>query len=260
MVFCLCAVMNSFACADQAIQHLDPKLLMPATIPAMVQNGNFSIISKYLSVILQFGGFDASQGKNQNIGIDSLIGDRFTVDQHHDQNYFVGLGIYIDAIDREKFKLMYGVNAFYFAHTKVEGNVIQEEMFTNLSYRYFIRHIPIFIAAKALINMNSSKYNFILDFGVGPNFLKIYNFAEHSLDGGVTIPDRIFSGQSAVVAAATAGVGIRINDVLNHMPVELSYRLFYLGKAKFNKLSDQVQNSLTTGTIIANALMLSISV
>lgn len=103
--------------------------------------------------VLQVGGFNASQGKSQNIDIDGLIGDRFTVTNGDDQNILVGLGFFVDGFSNCHASTMFGLNAFYLAKTFVKGNIIQEQEFTNLDYRYSVSNYPIYFAAKTLTNI-----------------------------------------------------------------------------------------------------------
>lgn len=258
--FILTVIISQVANAQQNLLHTNPKpSISVSSISALLAKNDFSLFDSHISIIPQLGVFDVVQGSTQNVGIDSLLGDRFTIAYHHAQNYLLGIALFFDGTEQEKCRLMYGINAFYFAHTQIEGNVIQEQVFTNLAYHYSITQIPIYFAVKTLININS-KYDVTLDFGIGPNVIKTYDFSERSLDGGVTIPDQIFSGKSNVVFSATAGIGIRIDNGINHMPIECGYRFFYLGKGKLSKLSNQVQNTLSTGTTFANALVFSISV
>lgn len=215
---------------------------------------------KCATIVFQLGGFDASQGNAQNIGITDLIGDRFTVLQGHDQNVLLGLGYYVDGIKQDQVQLQYGLNAFYLAHTTVQGNVIQEDIFNNLSYSYNLTNYPIYLATKALINTNSDKYTVTLDIGFGPNFIKTSHYRESSLDGGITLPDQIFSGQTSMAFSATAAIGIKFNNVLGHVPLEVGYRFFYLGQGYLQKNNNQLTNTLNTGNNYANALVISISV
>jgi hypothetical protein len=149
------------------------------------------------------------------------------------------------------------LNAFYLANTKVKGKVIQEDQFANLSYQYRLTHFPIYADVK-LISSIWKKADLTVDLGVGPNFIRAYHFSETSLDDGMTIPDDIFSGQNSTTFSVTAGLGIRFNHLLKSVPLELSYRFFYLGQSKFHSHSDQVLNSLNTGNNYANALILSV--
>lgn len=199
--------------------------------------------SLYGGPVVQLGGFSACQGKSQHIDIEGLIGDDFNLKKETGQNILVGVGYY----EEWNKNVLWGVNAFYFAPTEVKGNVKQEDLFTNLSYRYSLTYYPIYLGLKALF------CGFTMDIGIGPTLMSTGNFKEHSLDGGITIPDTIFSGKSVVSFSATAGLGWRINPSL-----EINYRFFYLGQGKFRKLNNQVRDTLHTGHNYANALFLSI--
>jgi len=85
-------------------------------------------------------------------------------------------------------------------------------------------------------------------------------FREHSLDGGITIPDTdLFSSNTSVTFSATAGLGWRIKNAFNNLSLEIDYRFFYLGEGKFKKGNSQVKNHLRTGNSYANALFFSIA-
>lgn len=212
---------------------------------------------KRATIIFQVGGFNTTQGRAQHINIDSLIGDYFTVNHRNESNILLGLGYYVNGLERDKFRLLYGINAFYLAPTSVKGNVIQEQLFTNLSYRYSITHYPIYIATKAFINTNSDKYSITCDLGIGPNIIQTGDFSEQSLDGGMTLPDNAFTGQTNVALSATAGLGIKFNNVIGHLPLEVGYRFFYLGQGSLSKNNNQILNTLKTGNTYANALIFS---
>jgi hypothetical protein len=154
--------------------------------------------------------------------------------------------------------MSYGINAFYLAPTSVSGNVIQEDLFTNLSYHYNIANYPVYVTAKSTINLNSP-LALTIDVGVGPNFMRTYDFQENSLDGGFTLPDKIFSANTTTTLSATVGVSLKINHALGQLPLEIGYRFFYLGQGHFKTSNDQVLNKLNTGNTYANALFLSIS-
>ncbi|MBX9704836.1 MAG: hypothetical protein K5Q00_01155 [Gammaproteobacteria bacterium] len=209
------------------------------------------------TIVLQVGGFNATQGKEQNIGIDGLDGDRFTVTHDHDSNVLVGLGYYIDGFDSKKISLLYGINGYYFGHTSVQGEILQEQQYANLSYHYSLVNYPIYAAAKMLLKSAGDNYDITLDLGVGPNFILTSDYTEASLDG-ISTPDNLYSGQTSVAYSATAGVGIKFNHMIGSLPAELSYRFFYLGEGTLGKNPDVVQNSLKTGDNYANALMFSI--
>lgn len=211
-------------------------------------------------VVFQAGGYWSTQGKKQHINIQGLIGDEFTVTDNHSSNGLVGLGYFLDGQEKELFKITYGINSFYLAKASVSGGVIQENLFENLSYHYNVTHYPVYAVAKSIIQTKFQKYAFTVDVGVGPNFIMTSGFKENSLDGGITIPDDAFSGRTSTTFSATAGVGIKLNQVFGKAPLECGYRFFYLGKGNFNKNTNQLLNTLSTGNNYANALICSITV
>ena len=220
---------------------------------------NLPFSSKQSHAIIQLGGYWSNQGQMQHVNIEDLIGDEFTVTNHNGSNGLVGIGYFLEGQDNSIFKMSYGVNAFYLAKTDVTGNVIQEELFTNLSYHYNLTHYPIYAIAKSTINTKFSKYGLTIDAGIGPNFMRADGFQEYSLDG-ITIPDNIFSSHTTTKFSATAGLGVKINRFFGPTPLECGYRFFYLGQGNFNKASNQVLNTLKTGSNYANALICSMTI
>ena len=209
--------------------------------------------------VLQLGGYWSSQGEAQNINIAGLVGDRFTVTNGNSSNGLVGLGYYLDGKTYNKFSMAYGINAFYLGPTSVNGQVVQEQLFTNLSYGYNVTHLPVYAAAKATIDTKFPKYALTVDAGIGPNFIKTGNFQEHSLDG-ITVPDHIFSGHTTTTFTAMAGLGVKVNNVIGTAPLECGYRFFYLGQGNFSKQTNQVLNTLSTGNNYGNAVMCALTV
>ena len=210
-------------------------------------------------VVLQLGAYASNQGKKQHINIDGLIGDEFTIRQHTDTSGVVGLGYYFNTENKESTNVTYGLNAFYLARTYVQGHVVQENLFRNLSYKYHASHTPIYVMAKSLFTTQDPRYDLSLDVGIGPNFMKLDGFKEKSLDG-MTIPDDIFSKNTFTTPSATLGLGVKFNQILPQNSLECGYRFFYLGKGHLKKQSPLVLNSLKTGTSYANAIMCSVSV
>ena len=189
-----------------------------------------------------------------------MIGDHFSVNNHNDASGLVGVGYYLDGQRTNRFNLSYGINAFYLAKTGVNGLVTQEQLFTNLSYHYTTTNYPIYFGTKALIkNKKSDRYNITLDAGIGPNIITTSSVNEASLDG-ITIPDKTYSGRTTAAFSAMAGVGIQMNNVFGHVPLECGYRFFYLGRGHFNKLSNQLINTLSTGNSYANALLCTLTI
>ncbi|CDR34872.1 hypothetical protein [Criblamydia sequanensis] len=218
-----------------------------------------SLASCCFETLIQLGVFSAHQGKSQHVDIEDLIGDQFTVDKHSGQNLLFGLGAYLEGLRIRETRILYGINAFYLAPTKVKGKVIQEDLFANLSYQYYRSNYPIYLATRALIGCCSS-YDLILDLGLGVNIASTHGFKERSLDGGITESDKIFSGKTKAAFSATAGLGWRFNHLFRNFSLEIDYRFFYLGEGKLKRINSQVINSLSTGNSYANALFFTISI
>lgn len=208
----------------------------------------------------QVGGFVSSQGKTQNIYIQGLLGDQYRVTKHNDGNALFGLGYMLDGPKRDAFNLSYGVNAFYFLNSKVQGTITQEFLYTNLAYHYSMSHLPVYAAVKANMNNHSDKYAVTLDAGIGPNFMTGSNYNDWSIDNGETYPDHAFKGRSNTSFSAMGGIGIKVNNVLGHYPLEIGYRFFYLGDGGLKRRSDQLLNTLKTGTDYAQALMFTVTI
>lgn len=211
--------------------------------------------------MLQLGGYWSSAGLQQHININDLIGDEFTVTKNSGSNAVVGLGYFIDGQEKERFKIVYGINAFYLAKTSVSGTVIHEDTYTNLAYRYQLTNYPIYAIAKSIIKTKWPHYDATLDVGIGPNFMQGWGFSESTL-GANTLPDNIFSNHTTTTFAATVGIGIKVNSFLwpTKTPLECGYRFFYLGQGHFTTSTNQVVNTLRTGPVYGNALMCSMTV
>jgi hypothetical protein len=210
--------------------------------------------------LLQVGGFSASnQGKAQQINIQTLIGDYFSVSNNRNQNALFGIGYFVDGQHFNSFNMQYGVNAFYFMDTTVNGNITQEQLFTNLGYSYDTSNLPVYATAKGLFNLKNERYHLVIDAGIGPNFKQTSNFSERSLDGGVTIPEQPFTGKTNVTFSAMTGIGFKIDHAIDKAPLECGYHIFYLGRGQFNTTTNQVLNSLKTGNSYAQALTCGIS-
>lgn len=208
--------------------------------------------------VIQLGGYWSHQGQQQHINIQGLIGDEFTVTRYNDNNGLFGLGYFLEGQDKPVFIISYGINAFYLAKTAVTGNVIQENLFANLSYGYNLTHYPVYAIAKSTLKTKFPQWALTIDTGIGPNFIKADGFQEYSLDG-ITIPDKIFSNHTSTQFSATAGFGVKLNQVFGSAAsLECGYRFFYLGQGNFSKASNQVFNTLKTGSNYANAIMCSI--
>ena len=210
---------------------------------------------------VQVGGFWGTSGKTQAINIrQNLIGDTFTHSKQHNSNGLIGLGYYVEGSAQNNRQSRYGINGFYLPQTGVSGTVIQENIFTNLSYRYQISSIPVYAMAQSVVNLFGTSKSLVADIGIGPNFLYTHNFQEHSIDGGITIPDEAFSNHLSTTFSATAGLGIQFNQVLGEAPLTCGYRFFYLGQGRLKIANSQIINALKTGTTYANALTCAITI
>lgn len=166
----------------------------------------FISVLKQGHLVFQAGGYWSHQGKAQHIDIDGLIGDEFTLSKRDDSNGLVGLGYFIDGENSGRVQFSYGVNFFYLPKTSVSGAVAQEDLFTNLSYGYHLTHYPVYAVAKAKTNLSVPNLSLTVDAGIGPNFMRTGGFSEHSLDGGITIPDNAFSGHTSTTFSTIVGV------------------------------------------------------
>jgi hypothetical protein len=217
-------------------------------------------IAKRPKLELQLGGFTATQGTAQDIQIQGLVGDHFSVNHRSADNVLLGAGVYFEGPTWKQTAFSYGVNAFYFPQTTVKGDVTQEQLFTNLSYQYTLSNMPVYFAGKARVNnLYNSQYNLTFSAGIGPNFIRTGNVNERSLDGGVTLPEAAFAGQTSTALSAMLGVGVEFKQVFKQMPLECGYRFFYLGQGRFSKRSTQLINTLKTGNNYANALICSVT-
>lgn len=206
-------------------------------------------------LFFQLGGYWGIQGVSQHINIEGLIGDSFIVTKDRDSNGVVGLGYFI-----ERQAMSYGVNAFYLPNASVFGGVMQENVFTNLSFGYHVTHYPIYAMAQSVVPVKFVHQALKIDVGIGPNFMQTRGFQEHSLDNGVTIPDNEFSGRTTTTLSVTAGLSIQIKNVFGKIPLECGYRFYYLGQGQFKPRTEQLQNTLNTGNTYANALLCGIRI
>lgn len=237
-----------------------------STYSAALSNTSSQFLSKSYTRLLsghpmlQLGGYWGRAGKTQHIKIQGLIGNTYKANKKTGSNGLVGIGYFLDGQSVRFMQLSYGLNWFYLPKVDYTGVVIQENLFTNLSYRYDITHYPLYAIVKSTIKTRSPRYAFTVDAGIGPNFMRVDGYKEQSLDGGVTIPDNAFSRHTSTEFAATAGVGIKANKVFGQLPLECGYRFFYLGSGHLNPKTNQILNNLKTGTVYGNALHCSLTV
>jgi len=213
------------------------------------------IRAKHPELIAQFGGFIASEGKAQVINALSLRGNGYTVNNNTPGIALFGVGYYLDGIVRDRVDVKFGVDWLYMLSTPVSGFINQEQTFQNLSYRYNVRNMPLYFAAKAKYKDSKDRYDWIFDIGVGPNFIRTSGYSESSLTD-FTIPNNnAFTAHNNVAFTAMTGVGIRAHNVFGKIPLECSYRFMYLGEGQLQNNNNQVSNTLLTGHGYANSVV-----
>lgn len=209
--------------------------------------------------LVQLGGFWSQQGKAQHVNIDGLIGNNFTVKSSDSRNGLFGIGYFLDGLQKDRFDLSYGLDFFYLPTTSVSGYVVQENLFTNLSYKYNVVSYPLYAMARSIIKTPHQRINFIVDFGLGPNFMQTKGFKEYAVANN-SLADNMFTGRTTTTFSATVGASLRLKQAFGNLPLECGYRFFYLGRGKFNVTSSQVQNFLETGDGYANAIICAVNV
>ena len=211
-------------------------------------------------LVIQLGGYWGSQGLSQNISIEKLAGNQYTLTQHHHpSNGLVGLGYFLDGPNNAHFQMNYGVNGFYLTHTPVNGNIVVEHYFTDLNYNYQIQHAPVYLAIKALIKNDYKFFQVTFDTGIGIDFMHTFNYKETPLNTAA-LPQDNFAPHMQETFTAMAGIGIRLNHVFGQTPLECGYRFFYLGQGHLQINNDLYQNILKTGNNYANALLCSVTI
>lgn len=204
-------------------------------------------------LIFQAGFLGAYQGKNQKVFINNLIGDQFTVTDKSDINALIGLGYYLDGKQFDKFKIQYGIDVMYLMPTYVNGQVIQEELFNNLSYSYKVTNVPIYAAIKAITDTPKKAYQLYFDAGIGPNIMSISNFHEQPLNS-YTLSEQLYTSSTKAAFSAMAGVGIRATEIFQR-PLECGYRFMYLGQSQLAINNTEVTNHLSTGQNYSHSLV-----
>ncbi len=210
-------------------------------------------------LVLELGGFYATQGKAQDIQVQTLVGNHYTVKSHSQGNGLAGVGYFLDGPERDRFKFSYGANVFFLGTTTTKGYIVEENLDTNLAYTYKIQNIPLFFMAKSIVQTKIDKLNLALDVGIGPNFIETSHYKEVPLTL-FTLPDNGFSDNNTAAFAATVGAGLRFNNVAGKIPLECGYRFFYLGQGQFATNNDLIINTLKTGNNYANAVICSVTI
>lgn len=205
------------------------------------------------------GGADVLQGEKQLVNIQNSFGNIYTVDSISKSVFLVGVSALTPVVKKQDSMLLsLGVSAYYLSPSNVQGTIFMEQSFPNLSYRFNTQNIPLYATARGVFRSQQTKpISLVLDAGIGPNIIKTAGYEEHSLDAGVSIPNQTFSGSSTVKLSAMAGIGVRFVQINEHTTMELGYKYYYLNEGQLNP-RPQVLNHLSTGTINAHALVLTL--
>jgi hypothetical protein len=212
------------------------------------------IRAKHPELIAQFGGFIASEGKAQVINASSLRGNGYTLNNNNEGNALFGVGYYFNGIARDRIDINFGLDWLYMLSTPVSGFINQEQIFQNLSYKYNVRNMPLYVAAKAKYKDSKDRLDWIFDIGVGPNFIRTSGYNESSLTD-FTIPNNTFTANNNVAFTAMAGIGIRAHNAFGKIPLECGYRFMYLGEGQLQINNNQISNTLSTGHGYANSIV-----
>lgn len=211
--------------------------------------------------IVQAGWFTTTQKTPEYREIHGFIDDAFHM-KSSAHNSLYGIGYYFNGCNLAVINLLYGVNAFYLAPTEVKGFVIQDNSSsTNLAYRYSRTNYPIYVAARALLSC-PAPFDIVIDVGIGPNLMRTGKLKEKPLkdaSNGIPISDSpLCPKKSLTLFSASAGIGVRMGVPFINLALEINYRCFYLGQARF-KMNGPLKNTLHTGNHYAHALFFSLS-
>ncbi len=203
--------------------------------------------------------------QDQTIGITDELPDVFSVTSYtNPQRFLFGLGLFFDLpFDcRDTFSL--GLDAFYFGQITVKGDILQQQTNDLFRYQYAVTNFPIFAATKATLRNDHELFNdmaITLDFGIGPN-IQTTRYNQYPTDSLISIQPSLFFGKndlSGIGFAATAGVGLKLDDFLITVPLECGYRFFYLGQGKLSINSNaNVETNLAIPSL-AQAVVCSIT-
>lgn len=205
--------------------------------------------------VFQAGGYYGEMGQSQFIGINGTDGNTYNVGDKKTYNGVLGAGYYLAPKTIANYPVQYGVNAFYLNNSAVDGGVLQEQQFTNLSFRYHTNQLPVYAMLKMPKLFDSA---FSADVGIGPNVMSLGRVRERSLGVGA-VPNDAFRSRTNVTFSATAGLNMH---VLGHDAhgLDCGYRFFYLGVGRFRKTTEQLLDTLKTGQSYAHALMCQVHV
>lgn len=231
--------------------------LMLAVLSSLTLNTYAALSLPSGQGVLELGGTYSSPAPTQLITIgEGSLGNIHSVYYNNDPRFLAGLGYFFDALSYNPLSLGLGPQIYYLERNNTSGLIFMERAFPNLDYHYQIQNIPLYAALKLKWQGQDTVSSFVLNLGLGPNFIKTKNYYERSLDDGLTIPNQAFSGQSRTRFSAMAGLGLQFKIPNNKFAVEVAYKYFYLGEGILNPRPGFL-NALTTGYQNTHALTLS---
>lgn len=248
------------AAADSGSSSTNPSDYFLFSSAKPFVNPFHSILDKTSShTIVQFGSLMSFPSKSNELSGPYLPANQYNLNKQTSNGGLLGLGYFIDAQDKDRYFLSYGINGFYLGKTPVNSKSSDNTKYTSSNNLYDIQHIPIYLAAKAHVKDNTEFFNITFDAGVGPNFMRTTDVGD-PMRTSYSATDNPYASHTNVALAATAGVGLRLNRIFGKSPLECGYRFYYLGQGQLPMANDQLINTIKTGNNYANALMCSATV
>ncbi len=214
-----------------------------------------SLKKRHPEFVVHLGGFLASNGKAQFLDINDSNGNWYTFNNGTRGNWLFGAGYYLDAFVRESYNVKLGLDWLFLVKTPVQGFINVEQTFQNLSYSYTVQNVPVYFAAKVKYKGLIAHQDWILDFGVGPNFMRTSDYSEKPLTDDTIANNQLFASRNNTTFSAMAGLGIRIYGAKNAPSLEFGYRFLYLGQGTLAANDNQLINTISTGQNYANMMI-----
>lgn len=212
-----------------------------------------------LDWLLYGGVYGITQGVQQHIDIQNMIGNEYVPKSRSDGNALVGFGVFRDVYSMEKATIQAGFQLYYLFSSHVAGQVLLENAFNDVNYQYSMSYLPIYAALKLHKPSHYDKLDFVFDAGVGADFIRMNRYHETAVIPG-TVPDDAYQAREDTSITATVGVAARVYRFPHDGWVELGYRFFYLGDAKFNPSNSLYLTSFRAGSMYGNAFVLALHV
>ena len=207
---------------------------------------SFSTLAHSYYFSPEIGYFNTIEGQAQSINMVNLVGNDYSIQHTTQNNFLLGLG----AFQSLQSGWDWGIFMNYFNTTKVSGIIQEERLFSNLSYTYSVIQTPIYFSLKKNIDLNQPHLKGIVQAGIGPNIIYLYNYQETPLTS-FSLSNHSFKTTTQAEFSAFAGLGI-----LAYQKFDLSYRFYYLGKSALNAKNEGILSNLQTGTMYSNTLVL----